>query len=625
MMTPAFRKVLVRLAAALLAFAASALAATSPVAPPQSRPDRIIVRLKPGQSLDAVHRSLGTRTHRTCRPNTATRLEVVQLPAWVKPEQALRAFQALPGVQYAEPDYLLDAQIEPNDIRYADGSLWHLRNRGGSGGLVGADIDAAVGWDTQRDASGIVVAVIDTGVRYTHEDLVGNMWVNPGESGADATGRDRRTNGIDDDRNGYIDDVHGINAINGTGNPMDDHGHGTHVAGTVGATANNSVGVAGVAWRVRLMACKYLTRSATGSISDAIECITYARANGARVINASWGSYSFHSQALRDAIGGLRDAGIIFVAAAGNSQGDNDVRPLYPASYEFDNIISVAASDRTDWRAPFTNWGRTTVDIAAGGVAIVSTWGGSNSDYRPSNGTSMAAPQVTGAVALVRARYPTLTYQQVIQRILDGAEPLPAFTNRTVTGGRLNLARALAGTTPPPPPPPPPPPAGSDVIWVDDAIPTGAWTTVAGGDAWNWVTANPAPFSQSRAHQSALVAGYHDHSFQKASAGMAVQAGDTLFVYVYVDPSNPPREIMVSWSNGSWEHRAYWGENLINYGANGTAGRRYMGPVPAGGAWVRLEVPASSVGLEGTTVTGMSFSLYGGRVTWDAAGRRPQQ
>jgi hypothetical protein len=156
---------------------------------------------------------------------------------------------------------------------------------------------------------------------------------------------------------------------------------------------------------------------------------------------------------------------------------------------------------------------------------------------------------------------------------------------------------------------------------VEDNIPIGAWTGTSGGDVWNWITASPTPVSGTKAHQSALVAGYHDHTFQAASVTMQPVTGDILFVYVHVDPANPPREIMVSWNDGSWEHRAYWGENLINYGTNGTNSRRYVGPIPAGGSWVRLEVPASQVGLVGSTVRSMSFSLYDGRVTWDKAGR----
>ena len=167
----------------------------------------------------------------------------------------------------------------------------------------------------------------------------------------------------------------------------------------------------------------------------------------------------------------------------------------------------------------------------------------------------------------------------------------------------------------------PPPSATTDAVWVDDALPAGSWGSSTGGDAWIWVTANPAPFSGTRAHQSNLASGIHEHSLNGATATLAVNAGDVLFAYVYLDPANLPTELMLSWKGDNWEHRAYWGANTIQYGTNGTASRRSMGPMPAAGQWVRLEVPASAVGLEGQTLTGMSFSLVGGRATWDKAGK----
>lgn len=405
----------------------------------------MLVRVRAGQDLKALHRQLGTRGRKLFRRSSRDRtpdLEVIELPRGRR-DQVLAALRASGLVDYAEPDFRMKALIEPNDFRFYDGSQWNLKNTGMYGGTAGADIDAPAAWDLRNSASNVIVAVVDTGVRLTHEDLRGNLWTNPGETGIDRAGRDRATNGVDDDGDGYIDDVHGINAINQSGNPNDDYGHGTHVAGIIGATGNNSVGIAGVAWRVRLMALKALDSTGEGSISDVIECLDYARAHGARVVNASWGSYQFTSQALRDAIAALRDAGIIFVAACGNSAGDNDANPLYPASYEFDNIVAVAASTRSDGIAGFSNWGRTTVDLAAPG-SVFSTWNGSDSDYRSFDGTSMAAPHVTGAVALVWAINPSLPYRQVINTILANTDPLPAFAGKSVTGGRLNLALTLS-------------------------------------------------------------------------------------------------------------------------------------------------------------------------------------
>jgi subtilisin family serine protease len=420
--------------------------------PALSADDRVVVRVKPGQDLHALHRQLGTRGRKLLRRAARDRspdLEVIELPRGRR-DEVLAALRASGLVEYAESDYHMKALIEPNDFRFYDGSQWNLKNTGQYGGTPGADIDAPDAWDLCRSAAGVVVAVVDTGIRLTHEDLRGNLWINPGESGKDAAGHDKATNGIDDDGDGYIDDVHGINAITQSGNPNDDYGHGTHVAGIIGATGYNGVGITGVAWHVQLMALKSLDATGDGTISDAIECLDYARVHGAKIVNASWGSYQFTSQALRDAIANLRDAGIIFVAACGNSAGDNDANPLFPASYEFDNIISVAASTRTDTAAGFSNWGRTTVDLAAPG-SVFSTWNGSDSDYRYNDGTSMAAPHVAGAAALVWSLNPNLTYRQVIAAILSNTDPLPAFAGKTVSGGRLNLALTLAAVVPPPP------------------------------------------------------------------------------------------------------------------------------------------------------------------------------
>jgi subtilisin family serine protease len=276
------------------------------------------------------------------------------------------------------------------------------------------------------------------------------MWVNPGETGRDFLGFDKRSNLLDDDGNGYLNDVHGINAITGTGNPLDDHGHGTHVSGTIGGVGNNNVGVVGVAWRVQMMELKFLDALGQGFNSDAIECIDYARRNGAKIISASWGGYDFNSTALRDAIASTRDAGMIFVAAAANDASDNDTRPLYPASYDLDNIIAVAATTRRDELASFSNFGATTVDLGAPGEDIFSTWNVTDSTYQYLSGTSMATPHVSGACALVWAQYPGENYLQIKNRILAGTDPLPALAGKCVTGGRLNLQKALGSATPPP-------------------------------------------------------------------------------------------------------------------------------------------------------------------------------
>jgi large repetitive protein len=406
------------------------------------RQDTILVKPKSGialGALDGLHQSLGVQV---IQRSSGTGLLVLQAPSTTSLSNLIANYQRSDLVEYVEPDLQMPALQEPDDFRFSDGSLWNLHNAGQGGGRPDADIDAPEGWDVRNTADNIIVAVIDTGVRYTHEDLAGNMWVNPGEIAG---------NNVDDDGDGYVDDVHGIDAINNSGDPNDVHGHGTHVSGIIGAVGDNSVGVVGVCWRVQIMACRFLDPAGQGFISDAIKCIDYARSKGAKVINASWGSTTFTSAALRDAINGARQAGIIFVAAAGNSADDNDVHPLYPASYDLDNIISVAAMTRTDDLAFFSHYGSTSVDLGAPGAAIFSCWNGSDSDYRYFDGTSMAAPHVTGACALLLARYPSENYQQIINRILSNVDRLPGLAGKCMSGGRLNLHKALGGSSPPPP------------------------------------------------------------------------------------------------------------------------------------------------------------------------------
>lgn len=609
-----------------LAVAATGMfaAAATPAVAAKVRGDRILVRPKEGANRDALnrlHAQLGLKVTRTLLHVHG--LQVLALPPMASPRatEAITAALNRSGlVEYAEPDYDLGIQSTPNDFHYWNGDQWGLNNTGIYGGTPGADIHAAAAWDVRTDASSVIVAIPDTGIRYTHQDIVGNLWTNPGEMGLDALGRDKSTNGIDDDNDGWVDDVFGINTLNGSGNPWDDFGHGTHVAGIIGASGNNSVGITGVAWRTKIMALKFIDSNGHAAVSDAVTCLDYARAKGAKVVNASWGNYSFTSQALRDAVSALNEAGIVFVAAAGNSSGNNDANPLWPASYEHPNVISVAATDRLDGRPTFSNYGRVAVDLAAPGNPVYSCWNGSDTDYRNWDGTSMAAPHVTGAVALLFAQFPTESHASIIARVLQNTDAIASYAGLTVTGGRLNVAKAI--TAPPPNVGGPSGGTPPGTVWFNDDIPVGAWTMASGGDAWNWVTANPTAFAGFRAHQTNLTTGYHDHTFTEASATMTAAAGEIVYAYIYIDPANPPSEIMLSWNAGNWEHRAYWGADLIGYGTNGTASRRYVGPIPTAGQWVRLEVPAADIGIVGVPVTGMSFSLVGGRATWDAVGHR---
>jgi subtilisin family serine protease len=316
----------------------------------------------------------------------------------------------------------------PNDPDF--GELWGLHNTGQKGGTVDADIDALEAWDIQTGSDDVVVAVIDTGIDLDHKDLASNIWVNTDET---------PNNGIDDDNNGYTDDVYGWNFYDKNNDPNDkDTKHGTHVAGTIGAIGNNNIGVVGVNHDVQLMALRFLGPKG-GTTAAAIEAIQYATNNGAHLSNNSWGGGGY-SGPLYNAI---KEADSLFVAAAGNASNNNDTNPSYPASYDLENIIAVASTDDDDNRSSFSNYGAETVDLGAPGSAIYSTVPDDN--YDTYNGTSMASPHVAGVAALVLAEDPDLTYAEVKEIILDNVDPNQDLDEITVSGGRLNAEKALKG------------------------------------------------------------------------------------------------------------------------------------------------------------------------------------
>jgi subtilisin family serine protease len=383
-------------------------------APVNYRTDQILIQPKAGGSHTALASFHAARGAKVLQAFAAVGgAQVVSLPAGETVASLLAKYRQSGLVEFAEPDYLVYADATlPNDPKFVDGTLWGLNNYGQNGGTVNADMDAPEAWDVLNSASNIVVAVLDSGIRATHEDLAANMWVNPQDGG------------------------HGYNAFTGTNNPDDDGGHGTLVAGVLGGVGNNGKGVCGVAWRVQLMACKCLAADGTGSDSTVIACIEYARTNGARIINASFDTPT-PSLAVSNAIVAARNAGIIWVASAGNGQntaGRNiDVTPSYPACYGIDNIVSVAYTTRTDGLGFFSNYGATNVDLAAPGDEVYSTINWSDTSYYPPSGlginiagTSFSAPGVSGALALMLARYPSENYQQIIQRLLKATDPLPS-------------------------------------------------------------------------------------------------------------------------------------------------------------------------------------------------------
>lgn len=390
------------------------------VAPAPFHPQRILVQPRRDADLTALNQFHAAQRCRTERAfPTLGRLQVVRLADGADVPTAVARYQASGLVQFAEPDYVVTAAATfPNDPRMQDGTQWGLNNYGQNGGLPDADLDAPEAWDVQRSASNIIVAIVDSGVRYTHEDLTGNLWQNP------------------------RDGTYGFNALTGAANPWDDFGHGTHLAGIMGAMTDNAKGIAGVAWHLQIMACKFLDATGNGFNSDAVACLEFARTNGARILNLSWGGASF-SAAISNALWQARADGIIVVAAAGNDARDIDVTPFYPASIALDNIVAVGAATRTDAIWNLSNYGATSVDLFAPGAAIYSTGSASDNAYLSRDGSSMAAAWVTGGLALMLEQAPQASVSEHIGRLLAAVDRPPALAGKCVTGGRFNLRKAL--------------------------------------------------------------------------------------------------------------------------------------------------------------------------------------
>ncbi len=320
----------------------------------------------------------------------------------------------------------------PNDPMLSD--QWALRNEGQQGGKVGSDINAEKAWQLTHGSEDVVIAVLDTGVDYNHSDLTTNMWKRP----------DSVSQYVDADL-GAVNDLKGFNAVDNAADPMDENGHGTHCSGIIGAEGDNNIGISGVNWNVKIMPLKFLGRGGFGTTKDAIEAINYAvdrKQNGVniRVISASWGS-TMYSKALEDAIRAAGEQGILFVAAAGNASTDNDKRPHYPSNYDLPNVISVAALDRNDELASFSNFGLKTVHVAAPGKEIVSTW--IRDTFREASGTSMATPYVSGIAALVIASEPSISMEELRSRLLKSTDSLNSLKGKIASGGRINAAKAL--------------------------------------------------------------------------------------------------------------------------------------------------------------------------------------
>jgi subtilisin family serine protease len=351
-------------------------------------------------------------------------------------ETALRKLSHERFVEHVELNYVVRAARLPNDRSFAE--QWGLRNLGHFDGKVGADVGATLAWDVTVGGP-VPVAVVDTGVAFKHADLAPNAWANPGEP----------RNGVDDDADGFKDDVNGADFLSGDSDPDDDGGHGTHVAGIIGAQGNNSIGITGVNWESAVMGLKFLDGNGEGNTADAASAIDYAVDHGARVINASWGGPAF-SHALYSAIRRANDHGVLVVAAAGNDGVNADSSPDYPAAFDLPNVISVAATDRADRLLDFSNYGAKSVDLGAPGDDVYSTVPTVTdpSGYAAFSGTSMAAPFVSGAAALYLSKFPEASVGQVRAALLSTVDRLPTLAGKTVSGGRLNVAKALGAASP---------------------------------------------------------------------------------------------------------------------------------------------------------------------------------
>jgi parallel beta-helix repeat protein len=413
---------------------------------PQYIPGQLIIKLKDTvtvstggistssigvSSLDNLNLRHGATSEKLLKTTSSERLDklyVLKFPKGSDIKTIIAEYKNDPDIEYAEPNYIVrilpyldgggggggSAGVYPNDPGFSQ--LWGLHNTGQTGGTAGADIDALDAWNITTGSPNVVVGVIDTGIDYNHPDLAANMWINP------------------------VDGSHGYNFVTNTNDPMDDYGHGTHCAGTIGAVGNNSIGVVGVNWKVKIAALKFLDDTGSGTDEDAIRAINYANQMGFKILSNSWGGGG-NSQALLDAINAAGANNTLFIFAAGNSGTNNDWMPAYPCSYDTPYILCVAATDSNDQLAYFSNYGAITVDIAAPGLGVYSTVPGNN--YATYSGTSMATPHVTGVAALIKSEFPTLNNTQIKNRILCSSDHISSLKGVVLSNGRLNASRAV--------------------------------------------------------------------------------------------------------------------------------------------------------------------------------------
>lgn len=416
-------------------------------ATPEAVPGEYIVKFKDDvvatSSIQQLSRELGSYIKDTI---PGQNIVVIKRPVFEIQSNAVKMLAQHPNVDIVEPNYIYRINKMPNDPML--GQLWGMINTGQPDsqrreGIAGIDIGAQQAWDITTGSKDVIVAVIDTGVNYNHPDLKDNMWTNAAELNGEA--------GVDDDGNGIIDDIHGasfVTAAKPTGDPLDDHGHGSHCSGTIGATGDDGKGIVGVAWNVRIMGVKFLSANGSGSLDGALKAIDYATSHGAKILSNSWGGGGY-SETLKQAIERSNSAGTLFVAAAGNESNNNDSNPTYPATYDVPNILSVAAIDNRGQIASFSNYGKTKVHVGAPGVNILSSTKGDK--YDSWSGTSMATPHVSGMAVLLASAEPALSGVEMKERIIATSKPLPGLRGKS-KGGLANAYTMLTNTLPQPDP-----------------------------------------------------------------------------------------------------------------------------------------------------------------------------
>ena len=427
-------------------------------------PGEVIVKVKPSSMLKSQAEIFDTGRFQISEIKafeTKNDMFTVKLKGDKQTAQYLQAAASNPDLEYAEPNYILrivgqrsgEAEKLPNDTDF--GLLWGMKNTGqkepgnGVDGKAGADISATKAWAITTGNRAISVAVIDTGVDYTHQELKDNIFVNTAEIAG---------NGIDDDANGFIDDIHGWNFAGvSTNDPMDDNEHGTHCSGTIGAKGDDGNKIAGVTWETRILPIKFLTGGGSGTLDDAVKSIHYATKMKVNIMSNSWGGGGF-SQAMFDAIKEAKDAGILFIAAAGNDGQNSDTSPHYPAGYQVENVMAIAASTNLDTLASFSTYGKRTVHLAAPGHKIYSSV--PKNGYDTFSGTSMATPHVSGAAALLWGTNTSMSFAEVKERLMKSRVFIPSLTRKVASSGRLNIYNAIMGVYPPSPEP-------SEDAWKD--------------------------------------------------------------------------------------------------------------------------------------------------------------